>query len=76
MSNSIRPKGKLLRTFKLEEDDSGELYLTFTPQELKILGVKEGDLVDFKIVNGQIEIKKVPKAKESKKKRPTPKKKK
>ena len=66
MSNSIKPKPRFLRTFKLEEDDNGDLLLTFTPEELKILGVKEGDLVDFKIVNGQIHIKKVPKSKESK----------
>lgn len=86
MSNLIKPKGKYLRNTFLEEDKNGDLVLTFTPQELKILGVKQGEMVDFKIINGCLQIKKATSKSDPKmtsklkmvplkKKRPTPKKK-
>jgi hypothetical protein len=86
MSNLIKPKGRYLRNTYLEEDANGDLILTFTPQELKILGVKEGEMVDFELINGCLHIKKAtsksnPKMTSKlkmvplKKKRPTPKKK-
>lgn len=75
---------KFLRTVTLKENNKGELILTFTPQELKIMGVAPGEWVDFEVINGTLHIKRAkgpidPKmaskvTKMPKKKRPTPKK--
>lgn len=83
MSNLIKPKGRMVN---LQEDKNGDLILTFTAAELKILGVKHGEMVDFEIIDGGLHIKKAtsksnPKMTSKlkmiplKKKRPTPKKK-
>ena len=66
MLNSNRPNGKFLRNAFLEEDANGDLFFTFSPEELKILGVKPGDMIDFKIIDGAVHLSKVktkPKAK-------------
>lgn len=59
-----------LRHLTLEENPKGEITITFTPKELEILGVKEGDWVNFQIEQGQIIITKTkPKRKKSTKRR-------
>ena len=58
MSNLREASGKFLRTAHLEENKDGDLVLTFTEQELKILGVRPGDLLNFKVIDGKILIKK------------------
>ena len=58
MSNLREASCKFLRTTHLEENKDGDLVLTFTEQELKILGVAPGDLLNVKVVDGKILIKK------------------
>jgi hypothetical protein len=55
MSNLIKSR---TRTAFLEEDKNGDLVFTFSAEELKLLGVKEGEWVDFRVVNGTLHIKK------------------
>jgi hypothetical protein len=66
MSNLIKPRSHKTRLTYLQQNKRGDLFLTFTASELKLLGVHEGDMVDFKLVDGQIHITKVPKSEEPK----------
>lgn len=53
-----KSKPKFLRNIYLEKDKKGNMLFTFTDQELKILGVKPGEMVNFKVIEGKVYISK------------------